>query len=397
MNEPRRLILLNQMAGPLFRQLAEGLAPHYPDGGVLVTGHPDTLAMASQIEPKLMLHSAPGYNRCTHLMRIYSWFRYLFSITKYLVMARKGDVLLLVSNPPLLGLWVWLFSYIRPLRYAVLVYDIYPDVLVQAKILRVDGLPAKLWNRMNRLVYRRADSVITIGHRMAGRLQHQIESRSSFVSVVLPWADVESIKPMDRADNPHTLDFIEPDDFVILYSGNMGGSHDIDSMLVAAGLLQDKDNIRFLFIGNGEKLSEIELYIQQYPDGNVRLFPFQPEEMLPYTLTLADISLVALDEGFEELMVPSKVFSYIAAGSAVVAIANDNSELSDVMEKADIGLRVKAGDPKLLAEAILQLVENPQYLAACKENARKLALSCFSRERGVQEFYDVLQQQGLVQ
>jgi len=396
MNGPRRLVLLNQMAGPLFRQLAEGLAIHYPDGGVLVTGHPDTLAMASKIEPKLKLHPAPGYNRRTHLTRIYSWFRYLFSITKHLVMVRKGDVILLVSNPPLLGLWVWLFSHLRPLHYAVLVYDIYPDVLVQAKMLSINGLPAKLWSKMNRLVYRKADSVITIGHRMAGRLQHQIESKSSFVSVVPPWADVETIQPMDRTDNPHALDFIELDDLVILYSGNMGGSHDIDSMLEAARLLQGKNNIRFVFIGNGEKLAAVESFIQQHPDGNVRVFPFQSEEMLPYTLTLADISLVALDEGFEELMVPSKVFSYLAAGSAVVAISNDNSELSDVLEKADVGSRVKAGNPKLLAEAILQLVKNPQHLAVCQVNARKLALSCYSRESGVQAFYDVLQKQGLV-
>ena len=38
-----RLIMLNQMAGPLFRELAEDLAPLYEDGCLLMTGHPDTL------------------------------------------------------------------------------------------------------------------------------------------------------------------------------------------------------------------------------------------------------------------------------------------------------------------------------------------------------------------
>jgi len=384
------------MAGPLFRQLAEGLAPHYADGAVLVTGHPDTLAMANQVEVKLKLQAAPGYNRRTHLLRIYSWFRYLLSISKYLLKVRKGDVFLLVSNPPLLGLWVWLFSFIRPLHYAVLVYDIYPDVLVQANLLNKSSLPAKLWNLVNRLVYDRAESVITIGDRMAGRLRYQMLPKTADVSVVPPWSDVETLRPMARVDNPYAQDFVEADDAVILYSGNMGGSHDIDSMLKAAKLLQDQKRVRFVFIGNGEKLPAVESYIQQYPDGNVRVFPFQPEEMLPYTLTLADISLVALDEGFEELMVPSKVFSYLAAGSAVVAIANDNSELSDVMDKADIGMRVSAGNPKALTEAILQLVNDPLRLTACQDNARKLAISCYSRDSGVQTFYDVLQKHGLV-
>jgi hypothetical protein len=67
-----RLIMLNQMAGPLFRELAEDLAPLYESGCVLVTGHPDTVALKVGKESKLVIKSAPC-NMCYLFLRASSW------------------------------------------------------------------------------------------------------------------------------------------------------------------------------------------------------------------------------------------------------------------------------------------------------------------------------------
>lgn len=392
MNSIRRLVLLNQMAGPLFRQLAEGLAGRYPDGAQLVTGHPDTLAMAGKLAPNLEVVAAPGYDRSSRFHRVYSWFRYLLSVTNRILFARKGDALLLVSNPPLLGPWVWLLTFLRPVPYGVLVYDVYPDVLEQMGLIRAGSLSSRLWRAVARLVFRRARVVITIGARMATRLQRQVGSVGAVVAVVPPWADVEMIRPLARVQNPHLSRFIEPDDIVVLYSGNMGASHDIDSMLAAAESLRAHRRIRFLFIGDGEKRAAVEAYIQRFPEGNVRLFPFQPEALLPYTLTLGDISLVALDEGMEDLMVPSKVFSYLAAGSAILAIGNDASELSDVVDNSGCGIRVPPRQPDKLVSALLAMTGDTELLAAFKRQARQLAEQLYSQRVGVQAFADILKQ-----
>jgi hypothetical protein len=42
--ERNRIIFLNQMAGPLFRELAEDLAKVWPQS-TLYTGHPDTICL----------------------------------------------------------------------------------------------------------------------------------------------------------------------------------------------------------------------------------------------------------------------------------------------------------------------------------------------------------------
>jgi glycosyltransferase involved in cell wall biosynthesis len=395
MNSARRLILLNQMAGPMFRQLAEDLAGRYPNCVLLITGHPDTLAMASELNPSLQLVPTPTYDRRSRFHRVYSWFRYLLSITGRILLARRGDVLLLVSNPPLLGPWVWLLSFMRPVPYGVLVYDIYPDVLERVGLIQEGSRVSRLWRTLNRLVYRRARVVITIGNRMAVRIQLQMEQDGSKVAVVQPWADVGVIRPLSRVLNPYIDQFVEADDIVVLYSGNMGASHDIDSMLTAAEHLREQARLRFLFIGEGEKRAAVEAYIRRFPDGNVRLFPFQPEALLPYTLSLGDVSLVALDEGMEDLMVPSKVFSYMAAGSAILAVANDHSELADVIDGTGCGIRVVPRQPEQIVNALLAMTENNELLDGYQLRARQLAEQHYSRQVGVQSFVKILELSGL--
>lgn len=393
----KRLIMLNQMAGPLFRELAEDLAPLYESGGVLVTGHPDTLALKHLKVSNLIIKKAPEYNRNSWTFRVLSWLQYVLFISKSVLCARAGDGILLVSNPPILGVWVWLLTRLNKTPYAVLVLDIHPEVYIRLGVLKNGSLAVKLWNAMNRLVYRNANAVITIGKRMADRVNAQLPLGAPDVAIVPLWVDVDNIKPLPRNKNPYALDFIKsPDEFIVLYSGNMGSSHDIDSMLSAAKYLNKNRKISFLFIGEGEKYKDVEDCIQKERLANVSLFPFQPEALIKYTLPLADVALVSLDQGMEDLMIPSKSFYYLAAGSAIVAIANGNSELSDLLGQRACGVLVPPGDPNALAEALKSLQANPKKLAMMKNNARRLAEEKFSRQTCTTEFARVLSQSDLL-
>jgi colanic acid biosynthesis glycosyl transferase WcaI len=128
---------------------------------------------------------------------------------------------------------------------------------------------------------------------------------------------------------------------------------------------------------------------------NLRVFPFQPEDRLPFTLPLGDIALVALDEGMEDLMVPSKAFFYLAAGSALIAIANEPSELSDLLQQGEIGVHVGPRQPAALAEAIRALAADSERLAPMRAEARRLAEERYSRDAGVTAFAHILNEAGL--
>jgi len=203
---------------------------------------------------------------------------------------------------------------------------------------------------------------------------------------------------MPIKENPFARNFIgNIDGFIVLYSGNMGASHDIDSMLGAALILRDNNDINFIFIGEGDKYKDIERFIHHHKLTNVALFTFQPENMIKYTLPLADISLVSLDQGMEDLMIPSKSFYYLAAGSALIAIANDESELSDLIDSSRCGALVPPGNPNILAETIENLTSNSRHLSIMKTNAREIAENRYSREICTSKFSKFLRQSKLLQ
>ena len=114
---------------------------------------------------------------------------------------------------------------------------------------------------------------------------------------------------------------------------------------------------------------------------NLDIYPLQAEEV-PYTMALATLSLVTLDEGAEELMIP-KVFYYLAAGSAVIGICKGENELKDIIEGANCGVCVSPGSPKQLANEIVTLIDDKNRVNCYRKNARDTAVSHYSREAGI--------------
>ena len=160
-------------------------------------------------------------------------------------------------------------------------------------------------------------------------------------------------------------------------------------------MLRNRDDLLFLFIGSGQKWDEVKRFKQEQQLENIDLYPFQPEALLPMTMALATISLVALDKGAEGLMVPSKLFYYLAAGSAVIGVCRADNELRDVISDHDCGVCVEPGAPDRLAIAIESMLDHPEQLEQYRKNARRIAVEQYSQEVGVNRFISTLQQVGM--
>ena len=384
--------MFNQMAGPLFRELALDLAEAFPLKSELYTGHSDTLKYINKFD-MLTITKAPTYNRKNKVTRILSWINYTFLAFFKIIFSPKGTLLLIVSNPPLLGPMVLFVSKVRRLPYIVLIYDMYPDAMISFRVLREGSTTVRAWRYINRQVWEGACAVYTIGDVMAENLSGQFDvnkTRLKYVGVIPPWADTEKIKPIDKLTNYLAQDLDQIGYITVLYSGNMGISHDIDSMLRAAKLLRHRRDIKFLFIGEGEKWQPAYDFVEREELINVQVIPFQPESMLPYSMALGDISLVSLDIGAEGIMVPSKMYYYMAAGSAIIGICQGRNDVTQSLSKGDSGLIVKPGDEQKLADCILDLAENQIKLQRYKNNARASCIAHFSRQSCVKKFKESL-------
>ena len=386
-----KYLLFNQMAGPLFRELAFELAERQGGETLLFTGHPDTVELGPQLGA-LTIVPMPAYDRRSIARRLLSWLNYTTRALLRMITMPRSSVALVVSNPPIMGPVLWLAGLLGR-RYFVLVYDLHPDTLEAMGSLPQNGVIARIWRALNKRVWNRAEGVFTIGGRMARRLTQQFDpskTKLGKVEVIPVWADTNNLKPLPRAENSFAKELGVEDKTVVLYSGNMGISHDIDSILSAAELLKDQDDIAFVLIGEGAKWQEAYDFKHSKNLTNLQVLPFQPEDRLPQSLSMADISLVALDPGAENLMIPSKTFYYMAVGSAILAICQDGSELSDVIADGQCGLVMAPGKPEKLASAIVSLADNKSKLDQMKTNAREYCLTHHSRELCTSQFVDLL-------
>lgn len=374
-----RIIFINQMAGPLFRELAEDLAEKWPSG-ILFTGHPDTLQHGGN--DCLTIMPGPGYNRAGNFSRLLSWLHFFIRALLFVGTQPKNSFLVIVSNPPFLGLLGMFFKKMRGQKYAVLVYDIYPDLLIGLGRLR-EGILTKIWDYLNRIVYRNAAVVFTIGNDMTKRLEAKLaaEKMPDEKIVYVPcWADLDFIKPLPKEENWFAEQYGQTGKTTVLYSGNMGNAHDIESILEAAILLVGEPDIHFLFIGEGAKWAIVEKTIMDHQLQNITLLPFQPEEVLPYSLTAGDIGIIAYQPGTEGFMVPSKSYYYLAGGLATLVISSQENDITELVEKFQCGMSVKNGSIEEIVSAIQALHDNPELLWKYKQAARKVAEEFFSRK-----------------
>jgi glycosyltransferase involved in cell wall biosynthesis len=176
---------------------------------------------------------------------------------------------------------------------------------------------------------------------------------------------------MDKQTNPFIATHQLQNKLVVMYSGNMGYTHDLESLLHAAELLKADKRIAFVLIGDGAKRKKLEEIKQQKNISNVLMLPFQEGRDFPQAMAAADVGIVTLGAGGEGISVPSKTYVNMAAGLAIIAISPPDSELHRIIQQYEIGYGVLPGESKTLASLIQSLADRPDLLLQFKTRSRQ--------------------------
>jgi len=381
-----RIFMLNQVAGPL----AVELVTYLRDRGVACRvlagefgGGPGQLA-------GVVLHQGRRLVKSGMVRRLWTWGLFTLQGIWAVIQHRREDVLVVTNPPTLLLAMPWL-KRLFGVRYALLEYDIYPDIMERMGVVRSGGWIARMWRRFSREAMVNARAVITISPDMADTLRSHLRPDEEIAIDVVPtWVDTDAIGPVERRENPFVREHGLLGKFVVMYSGSFGATHDVASLVEAAGLMMDEPDVHFMLIGGGTCQAELAEQIASRGLKNLTLLPFQPREVLPYSLAAADCQMVTLDEAYAGISIPSKTYFAMAAGCAVLAVSPPRSGLTTLVTEGHCGLHVPPRRPAELAAAIRRLRDDAALLTQCKERARRLAEERFSRQRNLQEFFAVL-------
>ncbi|MFM8294010.1 MAG: glycosyltransferase family 4 protein [Microcystaceae cyanobacterium] len=304
--------------------------------------------------------------------------------------ARRGDIVLATTEPPYLLITAFLLNLLYRTPYVCLIYDLYPDVAVELGVVPEAHIIVKVWRWLNRLTWQRASKIIVLSATMKQLVLARQPELANKITVIDNWADGHLIRPIAKADNWFALENGLEKVFTVLYSGNLGRCHDLQTIMEAALLLRDQP-VRFVFIGAGAKLPICRDFVALHQLENCLFLPFQPKEVLPYSLTAGDLNLVSVLEEAEGLVAPSKFYSCLASGRAIAAICPPHSYLREIIQRAGCGGAINNGDPDSLAQFILDLATNRDTVATMGAKSRQYFQENFTLESITEKYLDVIE------
>ena len=310
----------------------------------------------------------------------------LFSLSTY---AGRDDVLLIVSNPPFIGVVGILNKILNGSKYIYLFQDLFPRSAQLTGVLPSRGPASYLWYLLLKKVCKDSAKTIVLSEAMKERCQKEYGLTEERLAVIHNWA-VETALPLQKAQNPIAKDWQVTNKLTIQYSGNFGRLHEIITLLEAARLLVDED-FQFVFVGGGAKQNQIIQYIKQFSLTNISLYPYQERAALPYSLGATDISAIGLIPGSEDTVAPSKFYGIIASGKPVLLLARHTTDIARLIRDNHCGFVVDPGDPLAVVSCLRYVSKHPHVLAEQAVNSRALYNRLFGIQKSVDLYHDILQ------
>ena len=317
---------------------------------------------------------SPKHDPRSFKSRLICWWKHYRFVMSWAKRHRDThyDLIFAVSNPPINS---FLGLKLKKLFHAPFVYmnwDLYPQVIEESMSNPVVQMVCKGWNWWNSRNYPKIDRMLTIGTVMAESLVKPL--KTPIPVEVLPIAvDIDYLKPISKEENPFCIENDLVDKFVVLYSGKMGLGHNIELILEAAEKLKENRNICFVFIGDGPKYPVVENFIKEHHSENIKLFPLQPDNVFPYSMACGDVGVVAQEAKMAHLFMPSKTYSMMACGQAILGIGTDHDDLYRLIHEYGIGRCVVDGELDSLVQTIEELFGDYRKLEVLKAASRNTA------------------------
>jgi hypothetical protein len=179
-------------------------------------------------------------------------------------------------------------------------------------------------------------------------------SNGNKARVITIWTDNRFLKPIPQLENRFILSNKLEGKFIVLYSGSIGHSSDLEIILRVAENTSESD-IMFVIIGDGTGKSSMQRRAQELGLNNCMFFPWQETKILPFSMASAHIAVVTLPLQSGRRAIPSKVFNYMSVGAPILCISSADSDLAKMVRETDIGRNFEHHQADEIQKFILEL------------------------------------------
>jgi glycosyltransferase involved in cell wall biosynthesis len=267
---------------------------------------------------------------------------------------RRGDQLLIVTNPPTLPPIIGRVARWKGMRAFLLVHDVYPEVLSATGHLKLQGLLYRMLKWVADGAYRQFDGLIVLGRDARDFFARKL-GPGVRIDIIPNWGDVDEVVPVALSENVFAAAHNLTVPTIVQFSGNIGRTHDVETLLTVATRLKSREDILFLIAGFGGKAALVRQVADTTASANIVFLPRQPRDLLGPMLACSTATVIAFVDKMLGISVPSRMYNVLAAGTPIIALAHPQSELAQMVTEHRCGWVLSQGDPSALEELIVYL------------------------------------------
>lgn len=358
----KKIVLINQSAGYLFIDVAKEFSEVY-DEVILITGN----SLEKDVLPdNIKLESIYPYKKKSTVSRFISWIIGFVQLITLVQLRYRSHELFISSNPPLAAL----LPLFCKNKASLLIYDVYPDGLVSGGFISISNVVYRIWKYLNIKAYAKVERVVSITSGMSNLLSTYTSSDK--ITMIPVWADRKIFEFRNNGTNRFQKKFGLEDKFIVMYSGNLGKNHALESLVQVADNVKHLDNVKFVIAGEGWKKKIVENMVEELNLENCTILSYMSTDLFISSLYGVDVGVISLGEETSKIAIPSKTFNLLAAGKPLLCFANKDSDLADLVKNYDVGETFAHNEIEEATEYLKSLLENrPDSIKRLSDNAGK--------------------------
>lgn len=307
-----------------------------------------------------------------------------------LSLTNSGDIIVAKTDPPMISLVGMAAAKQREAKLVNWLQDLYPEIAIEFGVPFLIAPARWLLFFLRDMSLKAATANVVLGQ-LPAKLVLSRGARSDTVKIIHNWSDEEEIIPIAHADNTLRDAWGLSDKFVVGYSGNLGRTHEFQTMLSVSERFRNDDRIVFLVIGGGHQNDGLAHEVKARGLERSYLFvPYQERDVLKYSLGVPDVHWISLRPSFEGLIVPSKFYGIAAAGRPMITIGSKQGELGRLVERHQCGFAIEEGDVDSLESAITCLSRDHDLCAKMGHRARSMLDHHFTRRQAFDNWHNLI-------
>ena len=310
------------------------------------------------------------------LVRLLNYFTLFFTALGIGIRKRNNFDIIIASSPPLtIGILGLILSKIYKVPWILDIRDIWPDVAVEAGMLKENGIVDRLSKKLANYLYNHATHLTPVTKSKSTKIE-RVGIPHNRISIVSNGVDFDLIYDAKQMDWRSELGI--ENKFILAYAGLIGIAQGVNVIIETAIQLKEENDIHFLIVGEGVEKQKLQDYAKSLRLNNITFLPSLLKESVPSLLTTSDIALIPLVSDKLQDAVPSKLLEAWACKLPVILIAG--GEAADIVNKANGGIVVNSNDIAGIMTAIIKLKDSPKLVNQYSENGFDYVSINYDRE-----------------